>query len=530
MAEIKLADPPQARNHRFEDPLFSEDGPWQQEIPAGPAVVCEDNILRTHAVFETLRYGSYKVLAEAVYRSALANDGAQPAEIVRRLGEVVATGAEQYGRIERGGHLQTPSYSIDDYSYPIYDADPKKRRVVQLESYGNDTFVKFNPTLEGRTLTCAQSTEFPNQDGRLTGETGTESPSEGTCDSGAECAFNVPAPTAAQIRPSGPEGRDADGSVILIDAEDAANPVAFDFWQATTFNEKYKENEAVAGQVGGPIVKAGAMARFDLGPSARGTMFAQQSDQRQASCRASGLPYMGGLIIPEDIRRLLDAGGDLRGQTFGHALVFVLPQMRFHRGRFLPGDFQGEIDEERYPRDWFDPASGLETYDGTVNRWALAAGERIRLKEKLVNVQNKEIEACSLRPITHIFLNTLRCYGAYLADGGAGFGFSAEDYRTAPDLIKKHEMEELLGWQGPAYDAELTAWEHLSEAVNQDLYGYWDEEEDDKVFRGGIPFAVLHMPEDDAPSKGDPTSGTLEHAEPEEVITANFEIIKNPGS
>jgi hypothetical protein len=176
----------------------------------------------------------------------------------------------------------------------------------------------------------------------------------------------------------------------------------------------------------------------------------------RGSCRASGVPYLAGLFVPEDLKGGADA-------EIKHALVFTLP-----RSRHIPNSSMDD------PPDYVYPATKTETHDFTTNPSALASGERIRLKQEIVDNSGATIDEShynvKLAPITRIFLRSLREFGAYLVDGGEGFGFSAEDYHTAPLDLSESQIKELIGAEA---DSELpgdrTKWQVVIDKLNEQL-------------------------------------------------------------
>ena len=77
------------------------------------------------------------------------------------------------------------------------------------------------------------------------------------------------------------------------------------------------------------------------------------------------------------------------------------------------------------------PASTTEALAFSRNSHAIRAGERIRLKNNLINWHGEPVDESTLIPVTRMLLAALREYGAYCVDNGGGFGFYAEDYHTA---------------------------------------------------------------------------------------------------
>jgi hypothetical protein len=124
-----------------------------------------------------------------------------------------------------------------------------------------------------------------------------------------------------------------------------------------------------------------------------------------------GTPLLAGLILPEDV----ESG------AISHALAFAIPGLR----NLSPDPY------EPIASDYFYPASTTETDYYNTNPNALAAGQRIRLKQSIVDDSGNPIDETQLAPITRMFLTALRDYGAYLVDNAGGFIFYAEEIKTA---------------------------------------------------------------------------------------------------
>lgn len=164
------------------------------------------------------------------------------------------------------------------------------------------------------------------------------------------------------VRPSDPSDSDSDGAVILFNVDTGEE---YDFWQAATINAD--SSLQGAGKIGEPIVRAGGVAYFrtdSLGTQlpicdARATTTLPRS-----SSRASGLPYLAGLLTPED----LENGPE---SAISHPLVFILPRLRH-----IPDA------TEKDPPDFVYPATNTETFCYIENPNALAAAllqRRLRL-------------------------------------------------------------------------------------------------------------------------------------------------------
>ena len=212
------------------------------------------------------------------------------------------------------------------------------------------------------------------------------------------------------------------------------------------------------GITGDTIFAAGVVDQFHLeGPGA--------NIDGYYSARAHGTPLLAGLIIPEDI----EAG------VIAHALAFAIPGPR----NTSPDPF------EPLSTDYFYPASTTETDYFNTDPFALAAGQRIRLKPTLVNEDGQPIDEDQFSPITQIFLEALRTYGAYLVDNAGGFSFYAEDVHTGSLDLTDEEVNRLIGAApGTPLPQDRTHWmivmEHLGEELSRIpiAYGPWEEQED----------------------------------------------------
>ncbi len=150
--------------------------------------------------------------------------------------------------------------------------------------------------------------------------------------------------------------------------------------------------------------------------------------------------------------------------------------------------------------DYFYPASTTETDVYNSNPDALAAGQRLRLKQTLVDEEGDLIDESELAPITQIFLTTLRDYGAYVVDNAGGFSFYAEDVHTATLHLSDDEVNALIGEpSGTPLPEDMSKWEIVLEKLGEELEL--------------IPFAVSAGDEDP-----DPETAVIE--------ASNFEVVE----
>ncbi|MCP4686685.1 MAG: hypothetical protein GY859_01470 [Desulfobacterales bacterium] len=270
---------------------------------------------------------------------------------------------------------------------------------------------------------------------------------------GDDGASMAPRPAGA-IRPSLPTGSGSDGHVTLVDPDAR---MAYDFWQATTVRDGQCQSRG-GGLEGATILEAGAIDYFDL----RGTGV---NPDGYSSAAAMGVPLLAGLILPEDV-----ASGEI-----SHALHLLIPGPR----NLSPDP------AEPLASDYFSPASTTETDFYSTRPTALAAGQRIRMKDSLVDEEGEIIDETTLTPITRMFIKAFREYGAYLVDNGSGFTIKAEDMYTAPLNVPDDEVNRLIGESpGAALPAGKTKWQVVMEKLNEELemipfaHGPWTEGQD----------------------------------------------------
>ena len=197
------------------------------------------------------------------------------------------------------------------------------------------------------------------------------------------------------------------------------------------------------------------------------------------SARAHGTPLLAGLVLPEDIER----------GVIAHALALAIPGPRnTSRDPYEPLSL-----------DYFYPASTTETDFFSTNPDALAAGQRVRLKQTLVNEDGEGLDEGQFAPITRIFLTALRDYGAYIVDNAGGFSFYAEDVHSADLHLSDAEINALIGQPaGAPLPGNLTGWQIVLDRLSVELEL--------------IPFAI--SPGDEEP---DPETAQVE--------AANFEVV-----
>ncbi|MFV1948566.1 MAG: hypothetical protein ACC633_01385 [Anaerolineales bacterium] len=278
----------------------------------------------------------------------------------------------------------------------------------------------------------------------------------------------VPAPTGI-VRPSGPENDGADAWMVLYDPE---NQIAYDYFAATP-NRNDECLGFEGGLVGDKILQAGVVDFFDLKGSGA-------NPDGYYSARAVGTPLLAGLILPEDIE-----SGEI-----AHALSFAIPGPR--NTSFNPSNPKSA--------DYFYPASTTETDFYSTDSNAIASGQRIRLKQTLHDEEGDIINEEAFAPITKMYLEALRNYGAYLVDNAGGFTFYAEDIHTAVLDLSDDEINYLIGSPpGTPLPEGMTKWQIVIEKIGTDIEL--------------IPLAVSEGDSEPKPSKA-------------QIEYSNFEVIE----
>lgn len=426
--------------------LFNSASPWNQ--PVNEVVADSDNRRTMLVAFDILRELSWETLAkdraklDELLATFLMETCAKDDQTIKDIDALrkricrEQTALKIVNGLDRGGNVAL-QIGCSDYTFPIFpvrrDNEIAKTADIRMKTY------------DGRLWEPPYSRRRKEVDTWIAEE------------------VSLP---AGRFRPSGPGGNDSDGSVILYDVVTFEE---FDFWQVTTSHEP---NETGGGHAGDEILEAGSVARFDTkGTGAR----IPPDGEPLGSSRATGLPYLGGLLVPEDF-----AGGPTA--VIQHALAFTFPRSRFFPFR-APGD----------PPDYIYPAVKSETSHFIQNPYALAAGMRIRLKSTLKSaivkrtiLENGEVKDVieevelpmdkwnTLPPAVRIFLTALHDYGAFLVDGAEGFGIAAEDRETA--VMDDHIVEELI--KEPVREKE-TPWESLMETINDYLsFRLWEKQDE----------------------------------------------------
>jgi hypothetical protein len=280
--------------------------------------------------------------------------------------------------------------------------------------------------------------------------------------------------TAGTIRPAGPTGADSDGHLVLYDPESSR---AYDFWGCTTVLDPDGESLG-GGQPASAVLEAGAVDFFDL--NGDGT-----NPDGLWSARAVGTALLAGLIVAEDVE----------GGAIEHALACA-----------IPGPRNTATDPtEPVASDYVYPAATAESEYYNTDPRALAPGQRLRLKQTIVDEEGQPIDEEDLAPITRMFLAALRTYGAYVVDNAGGFTFYAEDIHTADPDLSDEEVNALVGRPPDTpFSPCKTRWQVLMETLNEDL--------------GRVPLASGSWWEY-GPDGRDPATATYG--------IANFEVVEN---
>lgn len=254
------------------------------------------------------------------------------------------------------------------------------------------------------------------------------------------------------VRPALPLGLGSDGHLVLVDL---VNDEEHDFFQATTQVDQ-QGNSLGGGLVGTQVLEAGAVAVFKTdGLGAQLTT----NNQPLNSARATGVPLLAGLLVPEDLQALFAGSTPLPAQppAIRHALAMALPCLRC-----VAHDCA-----EDFSSDWVYPASKTETKNASKDPLMLAGGERIRLSPSLQFLDGTPVpEDHRAQNITRIFFQTLREHGAYLVDASGSVAIYVEESTTANLKLSDEQMVWLIGRQPTASE---TPWQAVMNTLADDL-------------------------------------------------------------
>jgi len=263
------------------------------------------------------------------------------------------------------------------------------------------------------------------------------------------------------IRAANPKGIDSDGHLVLYSPD---TRIEYDFWQAEVVKGKG------SGNVGQQIIDAGAIDFFDttkMGVNPNGYY----------SARTVGTPLLAGLLLPEDIEN-----GAIK-----HAMSVAIPGLKVTNT---------DDTSDPSPSDYFYPASATEDEYLNTDSDSLAAGQRLRLKNQLVYEDGESIDEEELAPVTKVFLDAMREYGAYIVDNAGGLIFYSEDISTANIDLADEKIMELADLPGKTLPEDKTKWQILMEALNKDINeiplaaGSWEQDPEDAKM-GTTNFEVI---------------------------------------
>ncbi|WP_299464212.1 hypothetical protein [uncultured Gimesia sp.] len=417
-----MATPEFPRPFQFDLPLFRNQcgpaSPWNQAILAcKSAEICERQSRATFDIFK--KYSETRLAAQREDLQTMSDNGEEGTPDYLELKDKITKHEKKFEN-GGGGNAQFPFVNHDDFSFPIFR--------VKRDAVGNVITGEVN--LQPYNIESFPSAWFPRTGNKQSGFK----------------ALDVPQPDGS-FRPSGPQGKDSDGAMILYDVQ---AKIEYDFWQVTTLLDA-NGLSAGGGTVGDKILATGSVSRFD----AAGVGARHPEIDPNGSSRATGLPYLGGLLLPEDLADGIES-------KIQHALIFAMPRLRYFPEP-LPA----------HPPNWVYPATHTEFSNGIADPDALAAGQRIGLRDELYDRDGTThsttdlIKDENLPPIVRIFLDALYNYGAFLVDGAGGFAFAAEDIHTAN--LTAAQAKDLTD---PAVDLEdnVTPWQHVMEFLNDYLY------------------------------------------------------------
>jgi hypothetical protein len=245
--------------------------------------------------------------------------------------------------------------------------------------------------------------------------------------------------TNGLVRSSLPTNASSDGLLVLFDPVTA---VSYEFLQATTQRVSSCQSKG-AGHPGSVVAEAAMVDFFDtdtIGTNEPGT----------SSARSSGVSLLAGLFVPEDL-----SSGQIT-----HALALTVPGLR----NLSP------VPTDPLETDYNFPASSTELESYSINPSAPVAGQRLRLKNLIKDIDGDEINESQLAPITKIFLKALREYGAVIVDNADGFAFPTEDIYTGRLNLSDAQVNDLLGLPvGTMLPTDKTRWQLVVELLAEEL-------------------------------------------------------------
>ena len=250
--------------------------------------------------------------------------------------------------------------------------------------------------------------------------------------------IDIPKPVGV-IRPPGPSDLSADGHTVLFNPDTS---VEYDLWQPST--QRGGECQSLGGGLkGSTILEAGFADLF----STTGTGV---NEKGVFSARASGIPLLAGLLLPEDIEN----------GVIEHALGFAIPGPRN----------LSQNPEILEASEYIYPASVTESEFFSLNPNAMVMGQRIRLKQSIRDEEGNLIDEANYSPVTRMLLTALREYGAYLVDNAGGFTFAVEDIHSGFLNVTDDQVNALIGAdEGASLAAGKTRWQIVVEKMATEL-------------------------------------------------------------
>lgn len=302
-----------------------------------------------------------------------------------------------------------PCYAGGGCDVPIY-------RAMQV---ANRTITVTVPLLDysGRPTTLADTQSFPV----------------------ANTTVTVPAPYLFRLTPSEPRSVTSAGAAVILDQ---ATGVEWDLAQVTTLQTF---GVSLGGGYPGTMNAVAQVALFDTTAAGPG-----RKPDGVSSTLTTGLPLLGGLLVPEDF-----AGGAIE-----HALAAGFPQLRNQNAYYHSNPVPVS------PNDFFAPASGGIATSSSWRQYAVAPGQRLRLRDQLFDVNGQLLnETLAFSPVTRMVVAALRKFGVIMTRVTPGFFLETESTITAnmdPSLAAS-----LLG--SSLLPAGSSAWSEVMARLTREL-------------------------------------------------------------
>lgn len=218
----------------------------------------------------------------------------------------------------------------------------------------------------------------------------------------------VPTPLYSLLQPSAPVGY-----AVLI-----TNATETDMVQVTTFSIM---GFSQGGGFLGPLLSAAASTSFALAGSGTGS---------QTTVLASGVPLLGGVLLPEDFDR----------GVIDHVLAVTWPQFRNQNSYYSQGS-------DILPSDFFAPCSSSDPTGSSWRQMALAAGQVLRLKPNgtLQFLNQTIIDESVFAPVTAMVLRAFRTYGVMPTRIGPVMSLVVESTETGSVSMSVAQAQALAG-------------------------------------------------------------------------------------